>query len=233
MKRLFRSRVTQAALGGLAAVYIELLIRTLRWRIANRDALSRAVDGADGAILLFWHGRIALGMACRPMMRSKPRRVLISLSPDAAFIAEAAERVGIPTIRGSTGREGGGRAKGGAAAFRHALRFIREGGLMIVTPDGPRGPPERLPPGPLLLARTARCPVYLMGLAGRPAWLLGSWDRALLPLPFARAQFVLDGPLDVPVGADEACLESLRAEWEFRITAAQTRAEQLLSTSPD
>ena len=229
MKRFFRSRFVQAMLGTLAAAYIKILIRTLRWRIDDLDAVSRAVDGAEGVLVLFWHGRIALAMACRPLLRGKPRRVLISLSQDAAFITRAAERVGVPPIRGSTGRDGGGRAKGGAAAFREALRFIRQGGLMILTPDGPRGPFEVLPRGPLLMARTAGCPVFLMGLAARPAWRLRSWDRAILPLPFARAQFVLEGPLTVPPGSDSAGIEALRADWEGRLRAGGMRADSLLA----
>ena len=231
MKGLFRSPIVQGPLGVLAAAYIELLIRTLRWRVEDRDAVDRAVGSAEGVIVLFWHGRISLAMACRPLLREKPRRVLISLSPDAAFITNAAERVGIPTIRGSTGREGAGRSKGGAAAVREALKFIRQGGLMILTPDGPRGPNEALPLGPLLLARSARCPVFLMGLAARPAWKLGSWDRAILPFPFARAQFVLEGPLNLPAGAEGARLEVVRADWESRLKAGRIRAESLLAAT--
>ena len=44
----------------------------------------------------------------------------------------------------------------------------------------------------------------------------GAWDRVILPLPFARAQFVLEGPLNLPAGAEGALLEVVRADWEFR-----------------
>ena len=186
----------------------------------------------DGLIALFWHGRIAQGIACRPLLADKPRRVMISLSRDGGFIAGAAERLRIPVIRGSTAAPGiGGGDKGGAAAFREALAFIRDGGVMILTPDGPRGPAEVLPIGPARLAAAARAPTFLMSLAARPAIRLASWDLAQIPLPFARAAVVLEGPLPAP-GRGDVDAEAARADWQARMAAGQARAEALVASKP-
>ena len=228
MKALLRWPPAQAFLGWLIAVYIEWVIATLRWRVENEAPARAALDRPDGLIALFWHGRIVQAIACRPILRDKPRRVMISLSRDGAFIARAAERLKIPTIRGSTGRTAGD-AKGGALAFRQAMAFIASGGVMIMTPDGPRGPSQVMQPGPVQLARAAGRPVFLMGLAARPAIRLGSWDEGRVPLPFARAVLVLVGPLDPPsASAEEAALEAARMDWQARLNAAQRRAEDLL-----
>ncbi len=229
MKAVFRSRAVQSLLAWLISAYVEVMIATLRWRFENRGPTDAAMDSSEGLIGLLWHGRIAQGMACRPVMKTKPRRVMISMSRDGEFIAMAAERVRIPTIRGSAGRGNQVLAKGGAAAFRQALKFIRQGGVMLLTPDGPRGPREVMPLGPTQMARAAGCPVFLLGLAARPALALGSWDRGRLPLPFARACLVLDGPLRVPAEAEEADLETIRADWQIRMRLAQDRAESLLA----
>ena len=230
MKRFFRSPAVQAVLGWLVAAYIELIIVTVRWRFENRAPVDTFVAGSEGAIALFWHGRIAQGMACRPLLADKPRKVMISLSPDGAFISRAAERLRIPPVRGSTGREGA--SKGGMRAFREALTFLRSGGIMILTPDGPRGPREVLPIGPVQMARAAGCPAFIMSLAASPALTLGSWDKARIPLPFARGQVVLEGPLPVPTDADAEGLEAVRADWEARMRRGQARAEALLAGAP-
>jgi len=233
VKGWLRSSAVQAALGWLIAVYIELVIATLRWRRENAGPAEAALAGPDGLIALFWHGRIVPAIACRPILRDKPRTVMISLSRDGAFIALAAERLRIPTIRGSTGRggqEGGGKggAKGGALAFRQAMGVVASGGVMIMTPDGPRGPDQVMQPGPVQLARATAAPVFLMGLAVAPAIRLGSWDKGRVPVPFGRAALVLDGPLAVGPDADDAALEAVRADWQARLRAAQARAEALL-----
>ena len=220
--------MVQTLLGWLVAIYIEIIIVTVRWRSENRGPVDDVMSGPGGLIALFWHGRIAQGMACRPLLRDKPRRVMISLSADGEFIAKAAERLGIPPVRGSAGRASGP-AKGGSRAFREALAFIRAGGVMIMTPDGPRGPREELPPGPLQMARAAGCPVFIMSLAATPSVALGSWDQARVPLPFARGQVVLEGPLRLPPDPEPATLECLRVEWQSRMRAGQDRAEALLA----
>jgi lysophospholipid acyltransferase (LPLAT)-like uncharacterized protein len=229
VKRLFRSPIVQAVLGWLVAAYIELIIVTVRWRFENRAPVDEVMSGPEGLIALFWHGRIAQGMACRPLLRDKPRRVMISLSPDGEFVARAAERLKIPPVRGSTGRGGPAPSKGGTRAFREALTFIRTGGVMIVTPDGPRGPREELPIGPLQMARAAGCPVFIMSLAAAPSLALGSWDRARIPLPFARGQVVLEGPLHLPPDPQPESLECVWLEWQDRMRAGQARAETLLA----
>jgi len=232
VKRLFRSPIVQALLGWLVAAYIELIIVTVRWRFENRGPVDAIMSGPDGLIALFWHGRIAKGMACRPLLRDKARRVIISLSPDGEFIAKAAARLKIPPVRGSTGRGGTAPSKGGTRAFREALTFIRAGGVMIITPDGPRGPREELPLGPLQMARAAGCPVFIMSLSAAPSLVLGSWDRTRIPLPFARGQVVLEGPLRLPPDPQAETLERVRQDWQDLMRAGQARAEALLRGGP-
>lgn len=227
MKRLLRLRAVQAALGWLIAAYIELVIATLRWRHDGDGPARAALDSPEGLIALFWHGRIVQAIACRPILKDKPRTVMISLSRDGEFITMAAERLRIPTIRGST-RRGAKGGKGGVAAFRQAMEVLAAGGVMIMTPDGPRGPNQVMHLGPVQLARATGRPAFLMGLAARPAIALASWDEGRVPLPFGRAVLALDGPLRVAADADDAAMEVARADWQARLCAAQSRAESLL-----
>ena len=229
MKRLLRSKFAQTLLAWLAASYVDLVTATLRWRIEKHDAADAAIASSDGVIGLFWHGRIAHAMACRTILRDKPRRVMVSLSRDGEFIAMAAIRLGIPTIRGSTERRGAALTKGGAAAFRAAVKVIEGGGAMLLTPDGPRGPREVMQIGAVQLARAGRCAVFVMGLAARPALRFGGWDGARIPMPFSRACLVLDGPLRAPADADGGAMEAIRADWEHRMRRAQTQAEARLA----
>ncbi|MEO8812032.1 MAG: DUF374 domain-containing protein [Caulobacteraceae bacterium] len=227
MRRLFRAPAVQRALAGAVAAYMEAVIATLRWRCENIEAVSAALASPKGAMVLFWHGRIAQAIACRPFLEGRARRAMISHSRDGAFIALAAERLGFPAIRGSSGRAGRVLAKGGADAFRRALDALAAGEIVLVTPDGPRGPALSVPRGPALLAHLAGCPVYLLGLAARPALAMGNWDAARVPLPFSRAALVIDGPVAPPPGDDEASLEAARTDWRGRMIAAGARAESL------
>ena len=135
-------------------------------------------------------------------------------------------RLGFPAIRGSsTKKSAPDKVKGGAAAFRDVLKWLKGGGGIAITPDGPRGPAEQLAEGAVMLAKVSKAPVLLVGLACRPARRLKTWDQAVLPLPFGRGAIVWDGPIHAGA-ADDA--EALRREWAARLTAATERAERLL-----
>jgi len=209
--------------------YARLIIATVRWRIENPEVVDAALASREGAVILIWHGRIAHALACGRLLGDRPRRAMISLSRDGAFIATAAERLGFPAIRGSTGSGGQMFAKGGADALRRAIRFIEAGGMVLVTPDGPRGPEQVVRSGPVRLAQLGSCPVFMAGLAARPSFGVHSWDHARIPLPFSRGVVVIEGPFRAPHHADEGALDATRADWQERLRATQAKAESALS----
>ncbi len=116
MKHLFRLSPVQSTLAFLLAGYLNLVTTTMRWRIEASADVSAELAKPEGGMVFFWHGRIALGAVARGLMRGRPMRVMISLSPDGEFIAKAAAMLGFPAIRGSTARRPGAVGKGGAAA---------------------------------------------------------------------------------------------------------------------
>lgn len=216
----------QRAAAGMLAAYLRLTLRTIRWRWIGRDRGEQVWASGGGVLVCFWHGRIALSPACWPLDRAQEPRALVSLSPDGEFVARAMERLGFPAIRGSAGKKSDpAKAKGGSAAFRDVVRWVRGGGGVAMTPDGPRGPAEQMGEGPPMLARVTGAPTLFVGLACRPALRLGSWDRAMLPLPFGRGAIVFDGPVPSPEG-DLA--EAGRA-WAARLSAVTAEAEAALA----
>jgi lysophospholipid acyltransferase (LPLAT)-like uncharacterized protein len=229
LKSFIRSPRVQGALAVILSTYLDFALKTTRWTFENRGPADGAVASSKGIIGCFWHGRIPLGPACREVLAHKPRKVIISLSADGEFIARAMSRLSFPAIRGSSARkDDSANAKGGAGAMMESLRFLRSGGVVAITPDGPRGPAEHMAAGAVTLAKVSGAPVFLFGLHAKPGFRLNSWDRTLFPLPFGRGAVVFDGPLYAPRDADDAALEALRLDWQARLTAANARAEALL-----
>jgi lysophospholipid acyltransferase (LPLAT)-like uncharacterized protein len=231
VKRFIRSAFVQHLLSMILSGYIDLALATMRWRFMDTEAVDRAVQSPDGVIGAFWHGRIALAVVCRRVLKHKPRKVMISLSRDGEFIARAVERLGFPAIRGSAAKKG--KDKRGAAAFREALKFMADGGCLAITPDGPRGPNQVMQEGTITLARAAGVPVFVFGLAVDRGITLKTWDRGRLPLLFSRGCVVFDGPFHAPRDADAATQQMLRQTWQDRLNAAQARAEAILAGTSD
>ena len=235
MKRLLRAPAAQALLGFFTAAYLGTCLRTMRWRCVGREKAEAIWARGGGVIVCFWHSRIGLSPAAWPLDlvragKAQEPRALISLSPDGGFIAAAMARLGFPAIRGSSTKAWDkAKPKGGAAAFREVLRWLKGGGGVAITPDGPRGPAERMAEGAPLLAKLSGAPVLLVGIACTPAVRLKSWDRAVLPRPFARGALVWSGPFGAPADCDPDALERLRRDWEAELTRVTAEAEALVA----
>ena len=235
MKGLLRRPWIQAILGRILAGYLILIRRTTRWRHEGLEALEPMFASGQGAIGLFWHGRIpiCLGMA-ETWWRKDSRRCLVSPSSDGEFVALALEYAGFPAIRMSTAKKGdSAKARAAVAAFREAVQQVADSGVLIITPDGPRGPNEEIAAGALQIAKRTGAPIFLTGLAVSPSLQLESlWDRVMIAAPFGRGVCVWEGPFHVPADAGEAEIDRLRADWSARMSAATRRAEALVGRAP-
>ena len=168
---------------------IRLLAMTWRMRPENDDALRALRASGQRVIFTLWHGELL------PLLwhhRGEGVAVVISEHRDGEIIAQIAERLGYTTVRGSTSR-GGGRALIGL------MRAVQAGHDGAVTPDGPRGPAHVFAPGAAIAAQRTGAPLAMIRASATRAWRLKSWDRFLVPKPFATVRVVY-GPI-VPVDA--------------------------------
>jgi hypothetical protein len=232
LKALLRSDGVQAFLGWVLGTYLRVILRTVRWRHENLACVEPVLaDDATGAIALFWHGRIPLCLATAPQWWRKRTKCLISPSADGEFIARALTMSGFPAIRVSSAKKGdAAKARQAVAAIREATNWVKDGGALVVTPDGPRGPNEVIAAGSLQIAKRSGQPVFLMGIAAAPATQMQStWDKVMWAAPFGRGAVVWEGPLYVPPDADDAAIAALVEAWSARLSAATRRAEALVA----
>jgi len=226
-----RSPLVMRILVRLMSGYLALTYRTLRWTREGQDLAqgvwAQSLASGEGAILALWHSRVPVGPATWPQGADKPEiRVLVSQSRDGEFIARVIARLGLPSIRGSSLKKTDtAKNKGGEQAFRDMVKWVKDGGAMAITPDGPRGPVEVLQKGAVALARVSGAPVLFVGVAMQPCIRLGTWDRTIIPLPFARAAMVWDGPVRAGRADDP---DVLAQDWEARLSAVSRRAEALV-----
>jgi lysophospholipid acyltransferase (LPLAT)-like uncharacterized protein len=105
--------------------------------------------------------------------------VMVSRHRDGEIVTRILERSGFGTARGSTTR-------GGSTALREMIEAATAGRSLAITPDGPKGPRRRVQPGVIEIARRSGVPVIPGAITYRPAHRFRSWDRMLLPWPFAK-----------------------------------------------
>ena len=107
-----------------------------------------------------------------------------------------------------------------AAASERLLELTSRAQLgydLAVTPDGPKGPRYVVQGGVIALAQVTGLPIIPVTCNTRRKFCLHSWDRFQIPLPFTRCELILNKPILVPRGADEATREDRRKELETRL----------------
>lgn len=194
--------------------------KTERLDVHHWDAIG---GGNQGVLLALWHGRMVCGM---PDYAGRKFAVLVSHSHDGELIARMLARFGYRTIRGSS-------SKGGARAVREMLGEREKDAVIVITPDGPRGPRHSMNPGLAWMARETGLPVIPLGYACDKAWRLKSWDRFTIPKFGARVVTCYGEPLSVAKDAGSAELASATETIRQRLLGAETRAFTHLSREPD
>jgi lysophospholipid acyltransferase (LPLAT)-like uncharacterized protein len=190
---------------------------TLRWQVLGEEENLNGVQG--GRIIAGWHGRTFLA-ALR--WRNRGYYALISRSRDGEMQDRIFRRFGYRTVRGSTKR-------GGARAAVECARLLKKGETFVFTPDGPRGPSREVQEGVLWLAKKSGAAIIPGGAAARPRWLARSWDRYMVPLPFARAAICLGEPIRVPPDATEEELKRIGEQLKRALDEAERRAEEVVA----
>jgi lysophospholipid acyltransferase (LPLAT)-like uncharacterized protein len=227
LNRLLKSQALRRAGAAALGAYLSFTLRTTRWSLDGADNLEPFV-AEGGVVAAFWHECLPVMPALwgRVLARNPARlgRVLISQHRDGQLIATVMRAMNIEVVHGSSGRDKGGkRQKGGAGAMRACLAALDRGEVIVVTPDGPRGPPRRAAAGVAQLAALSGVPVLPCAGRLRHHVRLASWDRMIVPLPFGRGVLVCLPAMHVAGGAAALATEAL----DLALTRAADRAEAL------
>jgi len=202
----------------LAGRVVAGLLRLLgaSWRVRS-EGIAPSATRSLGAT---WHGGL-VPVAHR--FRDSGIAVAISRSRDGDLAAAVLEGLGYPDPpRGSSSR-------GGVVALRALLNRQTAGDTVGIVTDGPRGPARVSKPGIIGLARLARAPIVPIGVAARPALRIGSWDRLMLPLPFAAVAFHFGAPVVVPRDSDPEAVDQARQALDRALAESTKRASDSLA----
>ncbi len=166
---------------------LQLWVRTLRYEIDDRaGVVGKRTD--QNYIGTLWHNRLLIfPFVLRRFFSNRRGAALISASRDGELLADAITRFGFDVVRGSSSRLG-------ASAILQLTDVLASGRDVVITPDGPRGPAYELGPGIIFLAQKSGAAVLPVNMEYSRCWRLKSWDRFILPRPFAKIRVIIGQP---------------------------------------
>jgi lysophospholipid acyltransferase (LPLAT)-like uncharacterized protein len=193
-----------------------LLIKTwmLSCRLVKEDGLDlerkALARSPGGAVYAGWHQRMSYNFH---YFGKRHITMMISQSRDGEYATRVALWLGFQNIRGSSTR-------GGPRALAQMIRYVRKGAYAGMLADGPQGPARIAKMGSVLIARNAEVPLIPVAWGANRCWMFHSWDRYLVPKPFARVVTRIEEPIWVPRSARDEELEQYRRLFEDRLNRA-------------
>ena len=85
---------------------------------------------------------------------------------------------------------------------------------ILITPDGPRGPNEKMKIGAVLIAHRGKVPLQLCSVNIGWSVKLKSWDKFTVPLPFAKVHLHFSVPIFIDNTDDREKTKQLMKELE-------------------
>ena len=142
-------------------------------------------------IMACWHGELLMIPYAYNRYKKTPNvKLLISDHFDGSLIAKTLGHFGFGTIRGSSTRNA-------ARALLGAIKGLKSGGDLGITPDGPKGPRHEVADGIVVMAQKAKVKVVLVEIKPTSYWQLGSWDKFVIPKPFGLIRYYISDMIDV------------------------------------
>jgi hypothetical protein len=210
--------------GLLSSALLRLLGATWRIEILGDDPQPLAASAPSGSgarplLAALFHESM---LPCAWCFRDRGYSVAVSRSRDGDLIRATLIGLGYgEPARGSSSR-------GGSAALRGLVRRLTEGTTVAVLVDGPRGPARVAKTGIVSIAHLSGLPIQPVAFSARPAIRLRSWDRSLVPLPFARVVCAFGKPFSIETGSDERREQAAARRLDEELTALHHRADHVL-----
>lgn len=221
-KRL-RAWVMRTLLPPIALFLYRCLGATWRYEETRKEIMTEALASGEPLVAAFFHARTFQLLHYNSNPAHGRFVLMCSQSRDGELMARVEEGLGYKVVRGSSGG-------GGARALVAMIKTVKEehGWSSCLAVDGSRGPRGIAQPGIITLAQKTGGKLMPCAASARFSFIYRwSWDRTVLPLPFAKVHVVFGDPIEVPVKLDAEGTERICVELENALLALHEEADQL------
>ncbi|MBM0108630.1 lysophospholipid acyltransferase family protein [Steroidobacter sp. S1-65] len=209
----------------LGAFILEVLWRTSRLKLVGLERLEALLKEQGAVVPVFWHQHLLMAarFMCSNRIEGMKPGFMISPSVDGQAPTMLAELYGAHVVRGSGSYTGVRAVRGVYTAI------VKEGISPTITPDGPRGPRFKMKPGAIFTAQISGKAVVPIAYAASPARLLSTWDKFVIPWPFARLRIAIGEPYFPPKRMSDEEMVAAQEELERRLHETFKIAERALA----
>jgi len=173
-----RKRVSRAVGAFVTPPIIFMVIRLLWFSYRKKyHYIDAPIDGQCMAVT--WHSELLISPQVYRKLRKKQRTsAIIAQHYDGELVSKTLSYFKINSLRGSS-------RHGAKSVLINAIKAIKNGDTIMITPDGPRGPRYSMSDGAVALALRSNLPLMVVSYQPSSYWQMRSWDKFLIPKPFS------------------------------------------------
>lgn len=210
LKQVGKLRWFAIVISYIAKSYMLFVWLTARVNCDIDHQASEILRKKQSCILSLWHSYIFIMPYF--MKRFGIFGAVVSSHSDGRYLVEYLKRFGHVPIIGSSNKKA-------FSAMRGVLTMLREGGSVAITPDGPRGPRHKVSGNITAIAAKAELPIIMLAFHASHKIVLNTWDKFIIPLPFAH----ITVSISAPIYCDKYKLEENRDFLEQSMIAQLTK----------
>jgi len=201
----------------LARILIRTVTGTMRIQCVGSEIFKEQERLGRRAVFPLFHGRMFL---IAGFLRGRKLVTIASLSSDGELAARVMAGLGFRVVRGSDSRAG-------ARGLIGMKRIMEQGYYATFTVDGPRGPRHEVKPGAVYIAKKSGVAIIPLAASACPASILRTWDRYMVPWPFARGVFIFGDPIYLDDDISEEAMTRDRRLLQRKMLELQEQADRM------
>lgn len=165
-----------------------MFVKTWRIKNVNKESFDNCRKEGKSPVVVLWHDSL-LPIAFNHYKDNVA--TIASDSKDGSLITYILEKWGFKVSRGSSTR-------GGLKAAMNIIKTCKtEKKPAAITVDGPKGPRHEVKSGAIMIAKNLDKVIYMATLKTKSYIQFKSWDKFILPKPFAKVEVWYSEPFYV------------------------------------
>ncbi|MCL2439478.1 MAG: DUF374 domain-containing protein [Alphaproteobacteria bacterium] len=213
---VWRSIYVQLPVAFLVSVLVRVIQRLSPTKYIGDEKLIKHIDEGRPAVFVLWHSRaLFMNKLWREkLIKKKPKLYSIfSSHHDGRLLSLVYRCLGMYRILSNINNP----ASTKKTALT-ALKILKRGDCLGITPDGPRGPNMTFSTdSAFLFAKASGAPIIPLYISADRAKFLRTWDRFMIILPFSKSKYIVDDFIYVDRNATAADIRKLKEDLTARM----------------
>ncbi len=227
-REFLRSDFCQNGICVLLYYYMKIVFYTSKKQFINWDVIAQKIKHNQPLIIVFWHNRLMMipfvALEAKKINPKYDFLILASRHNDGQFVSKVMSKFGLATVSGSS-KMGRSNNKGiDLSSFRKIFRSLKADVSLAVTPDGPRGPAQKINGEIIEISKISSVPILPISYSTSNHIRLNSWDRFFFPLPFSTLCYYFGEIITVDKDASEEEMANIKSKLEEQMNEVEEKS---------